>query len=202
MKMKYVSFLHNFAKFCLAEFISTSFFTQSRSKQTLKQVQGDDKKRFLPKMCFLLILSVVLGCGSGGDPATDNQNQAANTPEPAAEVTFANISAEEVCKEIMENKDILILDVRREDEFNGNLGHLKGAILISVSELESRLSEIEEYKDKPMIVYCRSGGRSARASEILASNGFTDVKNMLGGMLGWNNADTESVECKDELLVK
>lgn len=151
---------------------------------------------------FLLIVTVALACGSEGGGANDNQNQAANTPEPAAEVTFADISAADVCKEVMANNDILLLDVRREDEFNGILGHLKGAILISVSELESRLSEIEEYKDKPMIVYCRSGARSARASDILASNGFTDVKNMLGGMIGWNNSHIESVECKDELLVK
>ena len=84
----------------------------------------------------------------------------------------------------------------------GNLGHLKGATLFTLGDIESRLGEIEEYKNKTMIVYCRSGARSARASEILASNGFTGVKNMTGGMLGWNNAHVDDVECKDEMLVK
>lgn len=156
----------------------------------------------IKNISFFLILTVVFGCGSGENSANENQNQAANTSGSAAEVSFADISAEDVCKEVMENSNVLLLDVRREDEFNGNLGHLKGATLFTLADIESRLSEIEEYKNKTVIVYCRSGARSARASEILVSNGFTGVKNMLGGMIGWNSAHTDELECKDEMLVK
>lgn len=86
--------------------------------------------------------------------------------------------------EIIENgEDYIILDVRNQDEYNN--GHIEGAVLIPVSELESRLDELP--KDKPIIVYCRSGSRSRSAADILVKNGFTHVYDM-GGIGGWINS--------------
>lgn len=86
---------------------------------------------------------------------------------------------------ILERKDdVLFLDVRTPQEFNGELGHLSEALLIPVQELDQRYMELEPYQDKEIIVYCRSGNRSGRAVNFLSQKGFK-VKNMIGGMLEW-----------------
>ena len=79
--------------------------------------------------------------------------------------------------------DLLILDVRTQGEYDD--GHICNATLIPVTELESRISEIESYVDTEILVYCRSGSRSATASQILVDNNFTKVYNMLGGFTTW-----------------
>lgn len=93
-----------------------------------------------------------------------------------------SVAPEEV-KENIGKKEVLILDVRTKDEFKD--GHIQSAKNISVETLESRLKEIESYKDKTVMVYCHSGMRSSRAAGILKHNGFMDVKNMKGGIMNW-----------------
>ncbi|MEM7184469.1 MAG: rhodanese-like domain-containing protein [Spirochaetota bacterium] len=61
----------------------------------------------------------------------------------------------------------------------------KTDVLIPVAELPERFSEILAWKEKEVIVYCRSGVRSLRACEILAEKGFTDVANLQGGILAY-----------------
>ena len=74
--------------------------------------------------------------------------------------------------------EVLIIDVRSSEEYKA--GHIPNAINISVDETESRLNEIEDYKDKPVIVYCNSGKKSHDSAEILVNNGFQDVTNAQG----------------------
>ena len=86
---------------------------------------------------------------------------------------------------LAENLDVAqILDVREKKEFNGKLGHVKGAIPIALGYLESRVDELD--KQRPIITICRAGGRSAQATVILHKAGFNDVANLAGGMLNWN----------------
>ena len=97
--------------------------------------------------------------------------------------TYISVSVSEAKQMVDTNPDIVILDVRTEEEYND--GHIGKAILIPVSELESRLDELG--KDTETLVYCRSGVRSATASQILTDNGFSNVYNMLGGIVAWTN---------------
>ncbi len=69
----------------------------------------------------------------------------------------------------------LLVDVRTPGEYNA--GHLPNAKLIPVDEVEKRLSEFGSDKSRPIVVYCKSGGRSGRAESILLANGYTDVTN-------------------------
>ena len=85
--------------------------------------------------------------------------------------------------------DLLILDVRTQEEYDD--GHICNATLIPVSALELRISEIESYDDTEILVYCRSGSRSATASQILVDNNFTKVYNMLGGFTAWVSSNYE-----------
>ncbi len=78
--------------------------------------------------------------------------------------------------------DFLFLDVREPYEYqSSNLG----AINIPLGSLLSRLNEIEQYKDKEVIVHCRSGQRSGLAKELMVAAGFSNVRNVLGGILEW-----------------
>jgi len=75
----------------------------------------------------------------------------------------------------------LLLDVRTPGEFGA--GHIEGAVNIPVAELASRLDELGD-KSGGIVVYCRSGARSARASAILSGAGFEHVDD-LGSMSRW-----------------
>lgn len=81
------------------------------------------------------------------------------------------------------NEEILIIDVRTREEYNG--GHIKGAILIPHDELYDRLDEIKEYKNKPILVYCRTQNRSEEAEKILKENGFNQIYQMIDGFSQW-----------------
>ena len=78
---------------------------------------------------------------------------------------------------------VRILDVRTPAEFDGELGHLPGARLIPLDDLRDRLSEIE--RDKPVVVVCQTGKRSALATSILHQAGVTQAASMAGGMVRW-----------------
>ncbi len=93
------------------------------------------------------------------------------------------ISMNEFQDKILDQKTI-VLDVRTEEEYYGPLGHIEGAILIPINELENRLVELDEYRDKTIYVVCRSGNRSGFGKDILNNNNF-DAINVDGGMLQW-----------------
>ncbi|HEY7237804.1 MAG TPA: MBL fold metallo-hydrolase [Burkholderiales bacterium] len=80
-------------------------------------------------------------------------------------------------------REVQVLDVREPDEFNGPLGHIPGARLVplgSVAEAAGALA-----REKPVVVVCRSGARSAQATLMLGKAGFERVANLSGGMLRW-----------------
>lgn len=87
--------------------------------------------------------------------------------------------------------DFDVLDVRSRSEFEGPLGHIAGAHLLPLSEIEDRLEEIPG--DAPLLVVCRSGRRSATACEWLESRRSGPTINLEGGMIAWNRAGLPSV---------
>jgi rhodanese-related sulfurtransferase len=100
---------------------------------------------------------------------------------------FESISAKEANDLLGSHKnDAIVLDVRTEDEFK-NDGHIDGAILIPIGSLASQLSKLQTYKDKTILVYCRSGMRSVSASRILVNAGYK-VYNLKGGVNGWKSS--------------
>jgi rhodanese-related sulfurtransferase len=107
---------------------------------------------------------------------------------------FPTISAGETLVEIKKGGETLILDVRTPEEFTGPLGHLKGAKLIPVQELGKRLGELEKYRDKKILVICRSGYRSRNAARFLVENGFKDVINVGPGMQGMSRLQGAPIE--------
>lgn len=96
-----------------------------------------------------------------------------------------DITVDEAQAMMEEDKTIVLLDVRTPLEFAGPSGHLEGAILIPIQELEQRLGELEPFKDRMIIAYCRTGNRSGTAATILTRRGYQAV-NMDGGIVQWN----------------
>jgi rhodanese-related sulfurtransferase len=94
---------------------------------------------------------------------------------------FENVSPLEVKQKLDAGEDIFILDVRQPEEYAE--GYVPKAHLIPLGEIDGRLDEIP--RDKPVIVVCRSGGRSQSASQKLDGHGFDNIHNMTGGTLAW-----------------
>ncbi len=106
-------------------------------------------------------------------------------------VTFKTIQPAEICEYISKHPDVVLLDVRTKEEFEGkadpDFGTLKNAINIPVDDLENHLADISNLKNKAVIVYCSHSHKSPRASYILTQNGFSNLTNMAGGMSVMND---------------
>lgn len=99
-----------------------------------------------------------------------------------AESQYRELSAQQA-SEFIRTENPLILDVRTQGEYE--TGHIKGAKLIPVQELASRIDEIQAYRDKDVFIYCRSGNRSTVAAEILSRAGFRKLHNLRYGIIEW-----------------
>ena len=88
-----------------------------------------------------------------------------------------------------------IVDVREADEFAGPLGHIVGARLLPLGDLEKRAGELA--KDRPIVTVCRAGARSAQATTILKKAGFGNVANLAGGMLRWRAQNLPAQGARD-----
>lgn len=121
---------------------------------------------------LIVVAALIVGIlASGGGAAT--------TPTTADALQGGVISPAQYMAQLS-NTQHLLLDVRTVGEFAG--GHIDGAANIPVEELANRLAEVPN--DQPIVIYCRSGNRSAQAARILRSAGYAVVYD-LGGILTW-----------------
>ncbi|GAX91144.1 rhodanese-like domain-containing protein [Effusibacillus lacus] len=101
---------------------------------------------------------------------------------------YTNVPAALGADFLKEKKDLVLLDVRQPEEYEA--GHIPGAVLIPLGELESRIDELD--KEKEYLVICRSGRRSVMACHLLNERGFDKLFNLQGGMLEWTAEVTRS----------
>lgn len=128
-------------------------------------------------LIFIALMSVLFAFTSCSDG-----NDIINTEKDENITVYKSISATEA-KEIMdEEKDYLILDVRTEAEFAE--GHIEGSVLIPDYEIVSKAESVLTDKNQLILVYCRSGRRSANAAKALIEMGYTNVLDF-GGIIGW-----------------
>ncbi len=93
-----------------------------------------------------------------------------------------DITVQDLKARLDAGEKINLIDVREPDEYAAdNIG----GTLIPLGELSYRVDELEDLQDEEVIVYCRSGKRSAMAQQILEENSFTNVRNLIGGMLAY-----------------
>ncbi len=126
-------------------------------------------KKFLSLFSLLLIVAIA-ACQQPGGKA---QNQ--------------TIPADQFEKVLADNKEAQLIDVRTEEEFKS--GHIAGAKNLDFykEDFKDALSRLD--KKKPVMLYCKSGGRSGQAADMLAQMGFEEVYNLQGGMMAWSNAN-------------
>ncbi|MFA9460298.1 VTT domain-containing protein [Thiohalorhabdus sp. Cl-TMA] len=99
------------------------------------------------------------------------------------------LEVDEIHQRLEAGDDLLVVDVRTPEEFTGPLGHIPGAVNLPVDELPRRLDELSGATDRPVALLCKADRRSAKAADLLARNGFSDVHMVRGGMTAWNEAD-------------
>ena len=93
-----------------------------------------------------------------------------------------DITVDELKSKLDNKEDFLLIDVREEweyQEFN------VGARLIPLGNLQGTIDDLDEWMNKEVVVHCKSGARSAAAKNFMIQQGFTNVRNLLGGMVEW-----------------
>jgi|TARA_B110000902_G_scaffold193132_1_gene218833 rhodanese-related sulfurtransferase len=122
------------------------------------------------KLALITLLSLLIMACSVSVPAV--------TPKQAAE--------------LLNNKQVVMIDVREQGERNKH--RIEGTIFIPLGQLEGRMSELVQYKDSAIVMQCRSGRRSGVAAKTLIKAGFTNVVNLKGGILAWDEQGLTTVK--------
>jgi rhodanese-related sulfurtransferase len=150
-----------------------------------------DSRSLVLGLAVALLLAVgASGCGGsyGEPPSTDpttDQTETQSGDESQAEYSIGyvrDLTPGEFRSYMQSYPGAFLLDVRLPPEWDGELGHLDGAVLIPVQELEDRLGELPADRNRPILVYCRTGNRSSRAAQIIAEQGYREVFNLQGGL--------------------
>lgn len=127
-------------------------------------------------LIIFLMIFVLTGCNSGYDnkiiPEDTNMNKMAE---------YKKITAEEA-KGIIDNEDVIIVDVRTQAEYDE--GHIKNTVNVPVTEIADKAEEVFDDKSAKILVYCRSGNRSATAAKTLIEMGYNNVYDF-GGITDW-----------------
>ena len=104
---------------------------------------------------------------------------------PAArEAPLAELSADAVRRRGTPGREFLLLDVREPAEIEK--AAIEGSLRIPLADLPARLAELEAWRERPVVVHCHRGGRSARGARLLQERGFRDVANLAGGVEAWS----------------
>lgn len=88
-------------------------------------------------------------------------------------------------------QEFLLLDVREEDEYA--IAKIDGSTLLPMSQLRDRIGDLEEYRNRLIVVHCHHGGRSMQVTQALRNSGFEKVQNMAGGIDRWSEQIDPSV---------
>lgn len=124
-----------------------------------------------------LLLSFLLACSTSAPTAPSGSPAAAEARPGAVDVAGLKAAVDQ---------GAVVIDVRTDDEYNS--GHVPGARHIPLNELPGQLNQLAELKDKDVYLICAVGGRSSRATQLLAKEGFQHPINVEGGTNAWREA--------------
>lgn len=154
------------------------------------------KGRINMKKSIIMILAaasalMILSSCTATPAATTASTTAASTTKAgettaAAETTTGKVEYIKItpaeAKELIDTQEVIILDVRTQEEYDG--GHIKDAVLLDSGDISAKAESVLPDKDATILVYCRSGNRSATASKQLIEMGYTKVMDF-GGIIDW-----------------
>ncbi len=140
------------------------------------------KRKYFWMVGLLLVLVLALAaCGGGSNTAASPADAVAAAE---GELNLPDTVDPQTVAQIKDRADVVVFDVREQYEYDE--AHIPGVTLIPLGDLPNRLSEIPT--DKTVIMTCRSGNRSGQATDFLRQNGYTNVHNMAGGIVAWQQA--------------
>ncbi len=104
----------------------------------------------------------------------------------ANEVEVASIPPSVLKQKMNSSEPPILVDVREAEELVGPLGKIDGVIHVPIASLSRKITDLEPYREKEVVMVCRSGGRAYTGAQILSMAGFPKVSVLAGGMLSWN----------------
>ncbi len=126
---------------------------------------------------LLALVTSLMGAGCEDEP-----RQPASAPEATAPVVH-EVPPDTLAARLAAGTPPLVLDVRTPEEYAE--GHVPGAINIPHTEVAARLDELAPYRDREIVLYCRSGRRAGIAADVLKEAGFSRLAHLSGDMPGW-----------------
>lgn len=138
----------------------------------------------MKKSIYFIALSLfsIVGCAQQGSNNQDTSaaSNVSNTGDPTI---IKRVSKAEFKSYLESHDNAQLVDVRTPGEFTG--GAIDGAVNIDYNSatFEQDIQTLD--KNEPVLIYCRSGGRSAKALKVFESNGFTNVLELEGGFMNW-----------------
>jgi rhodanese-related sulfurtransferase len=156
--------IHNDFNFCY------SLTSTNARQETMK------KERYTLIIAALMVLGVIaleVRRSTRETPVTDS--------EAVVENGYRGISSQQLMERMREGDGFILVDLRTPDEFKE--GHIKGAVNIPISMIERGLEGLD--KEKEIILYCKSGPWSRQAYKMLKAKGFSDIKVLANGIVGW-----------------
>ncbi len=141
----------------------------------------------MARIIFIFLIGILIfsNCSSsGGSQQQSGQIESTPTLEKATVVSYENLDVAAFQKEIKNNNDSYILDVRTPEEIAN--GQIEGAHSLNFYDKDFAEKLLELDRSKSYYVYCKGGGRSAKTARLMIKNGFSDVHNLEGGYTAWN----------------
>ena len=134
---------------------------------------------------FVMLALLTAGCGKG-----QQTQQTVPAKAQTQALTYQNLSPDAVYQMLKNKENVVVIDVRTAPEFTGPLGHIPGAQLHPLQEIQQWAPQLDSLKNssKKIVLVCRTGHRSRIATEFLAKRGFHNLINMVGGMMAWNKS--------------
>lgn len=137
-------------------------------------------------LTIVAIALVVAGCGKSDDTASQTESEPI-APDTGTSRGIRVISPRRAAAiQADPPEGLFILDVRTPEEFDE--GHLDGAVMIDFyhDDFAEQIADLD--RDRPYLIYCRSGNRSGQTRSAMEELGFTDVADIDGGVLAWTAA--------------
>ena len=154
----------------------------------INKMKGNVSMKLILPLLTVLVMLFSAACGGNAAPVAEPVAEPVAAVQPAAAAvdlsTLAELIDPQTVAALRDNPEVLVIDVREQDEYNDS--HIPGITLIPMSTIADRLAEIP--KDKTVIVTCRSGNRSSQVASFLREQGFTNIHDMAGGIVAWQNA--------------
>jgi phage shock protein E len=139
------------------------------------------------RVVIVSVLLVGAVAAHAGTPASPPAAPAPATSGSAAASPVRTVTPDALlARQAAKDRDLVVLDVRTPEEFAA--GHVPGAVNVPHDQVGARLGELDKFRDKDVVVYCRSGRRSGLALSVLEQAGFKRLGHLEGDMNAWSAA--------------